>query len=170
MKAGTAKKLGVTAARAPVAFASRSVAARKAWATRTSPRYRAARSERTSKRALAAWAAAHGWRVVFFEGSTGAPRTGIVDAVLLRLARAKADVVEIRLVQLKAGAGGLTAREIARLKSAVQTIRSEWVLAAFDGTELHFVPGDPHAGHGAEQRAAPGGRRAGQRSGRAARR
>ena len=170
MKAGTTKKLGVTAATAAAAFASRSVAARKAWATRTSPRYRATTTERTSKQALSEWAKARGWRVVFFEGSTGAPRTGIVDAVLLRLARAKADVVEIRLVQLKGGAGGLTAREIARLKSAVQAIRCDWVLAAFDGTELHFLSGDQHAGHGAEQRAAPDGRRAGERSGRAARR
>jgi hypothetical protein len=170
VNARTAKKLSVTAARTAGAFASRSVAARKAWATRTSPRYRAARSERTSKEALSAWAKARGWRLVFFEGSAGAPRTGIVDAVLLRLARAKADVVEVRLVQLKAGAGGLTAREIARLKSAVQAIRCEWVLAAFDGTELHFVPGDQHAGHGVEQRAAPDGQRAGERRGRAARR
>jgi hypothetical protein len=152
------------------AFAARSVAARKAWATRTSPRYRAGRSERASKRALSAWADAHGWRVVFFEGSTGAPRTGIVDAVLIRLARAKADNVEIRLVQLKAGAGGLTASDITRLKTAAQAIRCEWILAAFDGTELHFLSGDQHSGHGAEQRAAPDGQRGGQRVGRATRR
>ena len=144
MKTKAAKKLG-----AATAFAARSVAARKAWATRTSPRYRAGRSERRSKQALLAWAEANGWRVVFFEGRTGAPRTGIVDAVLLRLARAKPDVVELRLVQLKAGAGGLTAGEIARLKGALQAIQCEWVLAAFDGTELHFLSGDLHSGHGA---------------------
>ena len=115
MKAKTAKRLEAAAATtAAAAFAARSVAARKAWATRTSPRYRAGRTERSSKEALSGWAKANGWRVVFFEGSTGAPRTGIVDAVLIRLARAKPDVVEIRLVQLKAGAGGLTAHEIAR--------------------------------------------------------
>lgn len=150
MKAKTAKKLGAKAATAAAAvFAARSVAARKAWATRTSPRYRAGRSERSSKDALSAWAGANGWRVVFFEGSTGAPRTGIIDAVLIRIARAKPDVVEIRLVQLKGGGGGLTAGEIARLMAALQAMRCDWVLAAFDGTELHFLPGDQHSGHGA---------------------
>lgn len=145
MKAKATKQLAAAAA----VFAARSLAARKAWATRTTPRYRAGKSERSSKLALSAWAEANGWRVVFFEGSTGAPRTGIVDAILIRLARGQPDVVEIRLVQLKAGAGGLTAREIARLKGALQAMRCEWVLAAFDGTDLHFLPGDQHRGHGA---------------------
>ena len=118
---------------------TRSAAARRAWATRKSPRYRASRSERGSKEALASWAKANGWKAVFFEGKTGAPRTGVVDAVLIRIARAEPDVLEVRLVQLKAGSGGLTAREIARLKNALQVMRTSWVLAAFDGTELHFV-------------------------------
>lgn len=150
MKAKATKQLATAAATAATAvFAARSVAARKAWATRTSPRYRAGKSERSSKLALSAWAKVNGWRVVFFEGSTGAPRTGIVDAILIRLARGRPDVVEIRLVQLKAGAGGLTGREIARLKSALQSMRCDWVLAAFDGTDLHFLPGDQHPAHGA---------------------
>lgn len=144
VKAKTAKKLGTVVGVAAATLAVRSAAARKAWLTRKSPRYRAGRSERTSKEALSAWAEANGWRVAFFEGRTGAPRTGIVDAVLIRIARGEADVVEIRLVQLKGGGGGLTAREIARLKGAVEAMRCDWVLAAFDGAELHFLPEDRH--------------------------
>ena len=77
---------------------------------------------------------------MFFEGASGAARTGIVDAVLARIKPGDADAIEIRLVQLKAGSGGLTAREIARLKQAVASISTDWLLAAFDGRTLHFVP------------------------------
>jgi len=114
--------------------------ARKAWQTRRSPWYRAGRSERASKAALALWCAEHGWKAVFFEGRTGAPRTGVVDAVLVRIAPREADAIEVRLVQLKAGAGGLTAGEVKRLKAAVVRLKTEWLLAAFDGEMLHFVP------------------------------
>lgn len=115
----------------------------KAWQTRRSPWYRAGRSERASKAALAQWCAEHGWKVVFFEGGTGAPRTGVVDAVLVRIAPREADSIEVRLVQLKAGAGGLTAGEVKRLKAAVVHLKTEWLLAAFDGEVLHFVPDLP---------------------------
>src|SRR6266849_3682644 len=90
----------------------RSKAAKKAWITMRSALYRASRSERASKAALSAWCAANGWRVIFFEGRTGAPRTGIVDAVIARIRPGEADGIDIRLVQLKSGAGGLTGREI----------------------------------------------------------
>jgi hypothetical protein len=78
--------------------------------------------------------------VVFFEGRTGAPRTGIVDAVLVRIAPRQPDSIELRLAQLKAGAGGLTATEVKRLKAAASQVAANWSLAAFDGNELHFVP------------------------------
>lgn len=124
---------------------ARRASARKAWETRRSPRYRAAVTERASKTALSEWCANHGWRVVFFEGATGAPRTGIVDAVMVRIAPGKADYVDIRLVQLKAGAGGMTAAEVRRMKAATSQTSIEWVLAAYDSEELHFLSESPSA-------------------------
>ena len=147
MKAG--KKPALPANAAATAMATRSTSARKAWQTRQSPRYLASRSERRSKQALSSWAEANRWKVVFFEGKRGAPRTGVVDAVLVRIAHAQPDVIEVRLVQLKGGAGGLTAAEIARLKRALVSMRSTWVLAAFDGAVLHFLPEDHDPKHGA---------------------
>jgi hypothetical protein len=118
----------------------RSKAAKKAWVTMRSARWRSSKSERASKQALSLWCAANGWRVIFFEGHTGAPRTGIVDAVIARIRPREADGIDIRLVQLKSGAGGLTGREIARIKEAVVQTSMGWLLAAFDGKTLHFLP------------------------------
>jgi hypothetical protein len=128
----------------------RSEAAKKAWETRRSARYRASKSEKASKVALASWCQANGWKVLFFEGESGAPRTGIVDAIIARIKPGDADAIEIRLVQLKGGASGLTAHEIARLKQALTNLSKDWLLAAFDGQMLHFLPDIPR----------PGGRRA----------
>jgi hypothetical protein len=118
----------------------RSQAAKKAWSTRRSAPYKARKTERASKAALTAWCRANGWKVVFFEGQTGAPRTGIVDAIIARIRPRQADAVEVRLVQLKSGSAGVTGREIARLKSAVKNLSPDWLLAAFDGEDLHFLP------------------------------
>src|SRR2546427_9699171 len=112
---------------------NRSESAKKAWETRRSARYRAGKTERASKVALARWCRSNGWEVVFFEGDTGAPRTGIVDAVMIRIKPGDADAVEVRLVQLKAGAGGLTGTEITRLKKATEKLSKDWILAACDG-------------------------------------
>src|SRR5574337_1053342 len=112
---------------------SRSEGAKKAWETRRSARYRASKGERASKAALASWCRANGWKVVFFEGDTGAPRTGIVDAIIARIRPDDADGIDLRLVQLKSGIGGLTGAEIARLKRALVGMSTDWVLAAFDG-------------------------------------
>lgn len=128
------------------AFRSRSQAAIKAWATRRSAHYRAARSEKASKTALAAWCRENGWKAVFFEGLTGSPRTGIVDAIIVRIKPRSPDSLEVRLVQLKAGVGGLTGAEITRLKRAVQALSIDWLLAAFDGETLHLVPNIPEEG------------------------
>jgi hypothetical protein len=124
----------------------RSAAARKAWQTRRSARYRASKSEKASKVALASWCRANGWKVLFFEGASGAPRTGIVDAIIARIRPGDADAIELKLVQLKSGAGGLTAREIARLKEAVTNLSKDWLLAAFDGNTLHVLPEMPPRG------------------------
>jgi cytochrome c5 len=82
----------------------------------------------------------HGWKVAFFEGKTGAPRTGTNDAVVFRIARGKADVLDVRLVQLKGGSAGVSGREIARLKKAATTVSVDWLIAAFDGEAPHLVP------------------------------
>jgi hypothetical protein len=57
-------------------------------------------AEAASKKAFELQFSRAGWRVAFFEGPTGAPRTGIIDAVAFRLARRNADLLEVRLVQL----------------------------------------------------------------------
>jgi hypothetical protein len=88
---------------------TRTLAARRAWVTRRSPTYKARRSERLSKEALAAWCRSNGWKMLAFEGLEGDPRTGIVDAIIARIRPDNVDALEVRLVQLKSGAGGLTA-------------------------------------------------------------
>lgn len=63
---------------------ARSQAAKKAWQTRhrlgAFEKARAAAA--ASKAALRAYCEKHGWRVAFFEGPAGAPRTGIIDAIV----------------------------------------------------------------------------------------
>jgi hypothetical protein len=125
---------------------TRSEAAIKAWVIRASPRYRAAKSEKSSKTALSEWCRENDWKVVFFEGPSGSPRTGIVDAVLVRIKPRDADAIEVRLVQLKAGVAGLTGAEIARLKNAVSKMSTDWLLVAFDDDTLHLVPDIPAHG------------------------
>lgn len=60
-------------------------AARKAWRTRraVSAFAKARASEAASKEALRLYCEAHGWKLAFFEGPTGSPRTGIIDAIAL---------------------------------------------------------------------------------------
>jgi hypothetical protein len=65
---------------------------------------------------------------------------GIVDAVIVRIKPREPDAIEVRLVQLKSGVGGLTGAEITRLKRAVAQLSTNWLLAAFDGQTLHLVP------------------------------
>jgi hypothetical protein len=80
---------------------------------------------------------------LFFEGESGAPRTGIVDAIMARIKPNDADAIEIKFVQLKSRTGGLTAAEIARMKQAVAQVSKDWLLAAFDGKTIHFLPEIP---------------------------
>src|SRR5215469_1705361 len=117
-------------------------AAFKAWRTRRrmSAFVKAHAAEAASKVALEAYCVKHGWKVAFFEGATGAPRTGIIDAIAFRLGRGNPDVLELRLIQLKGGNAGISGREIARLKKATSTTNVRWCIAAFDGDALHLVP------------------------------
>jgi hypothetical protein len=97
-------------------------------------------AEAASKEALRAYCEAHKWRVAFFEGKTGAARTGIIDAIIFRISRQDADVLDLRLVQLKGGRAGASGAEIARLKKASGAVVVNWLIAAFDGDTLHLVP------------------------------
>jgi len=92
-------------------------AALKAWRTRRrmSAFVKARAAEAASKAALKAYCTEYGWKVAFFEGATGAARTGIIDAIAFRLGRGQPDVLELRLIQLKGGSAGVSGREIARL-------------------------------------------------------
>lgn len=100
-------------------------------------------AEAASKEALRVYCKENGWRVAFFEGDTGAPRTGIIDAIAFRLGRQDADALDLRLIQLKGGNAGITGKEIARLKAAAISATVNWLIAEFDGDILHLLPDDP---------------------------
>jgi hypothetical protein len=100
-------------------------------------------AEAASKEALRLHCKEHGWRVAFFEGDTGAPRTGIIDAIAFRLGRKNSDLLDVRLIQLKGGKAGVSGGEIARLKKATDGATVNWLIAEFDGDTLHLLPNDP---------------------------
>jgi hypothetical protein len=104
---------------------------------------RAHAAERASKNALRRYCKEHGWRVAFFEGRTGSPRTGIIDAIAYRLGRQNPDEMDLRLIQLKGGKAGVTGEEIGRLKDAVEKLRRDFLIVEFDGKSLHFLPSEP---------------------------
>jgi hypothetical protein len=117
---------------------------KKSWKTRriNSAWVKVHASEAASKEALKSYLEKRDWRVVFFEGKTGAPRTGIIDAVAYRLDRKNADQLDVKLIQLKGGKAGITGAEIRRIKQAVKDAKVSWALAAFDGETLQLVPED----------------------------
>jgi hypothetical protein len=99
-------------------------------------------AEAASKEALRIYCQEHRWKIAFFEGATGAPRTGIIDAIAFRLGRTNADALDIRLIQLKGGKAGVSGLEIARLKRAASQVRVKWTIAAYDGDVIHLIPED----------------------------
>jgi len=105
-------------------------------------------AERASKKALLKYCEAHGWRVAFFEGKTGAPRTGIIDAIAYQLGRQDPDEMELRLIQLKGGKAGVTGEEIRRLKEAANALRVRYLIAELDAKtgNLQMLPDDLEAG------------------------
>lgn len=121
----------------------RSKAAKKAWATRQSATYRARKTAVESQRALERWAREHAWKVVFMDSESGNPRTGIVDAVLVRVRPKEPDMLDIKLVQIKAGSAGLKAREMKRLCNSVSNLSAEHLVVLFDGEDLMFSPSEP---------------------------
>src|SRR6266567_4673055 len=124
---------------------NRREAALKAWKTIRIRRafIKARAAEAASKEALKMYCAEHGWRVAFFEGATGSPRTGIIDAIMFRLGRKDCDLLDIRLVQLKSGKAGASGVEIRRLKKATTSATVKWLIAAFDAEVLQFSADDP---------------------------
>jgi hypothetical protein len=120
-------------------------AGKKAWKTIRNKQawIKAHAAEAASKAAFKAHFEKEGWRVAFFEGPTGAPRAGIIDAVAFRLSRKNRDVLDLRLVQLKGGKAGVSGAEIARLKKAAGQVAVNWLIAEFDGETLQLLPDDP---------------------------
>lgn len=116
----------------------------KAWKTRRikSAWIKVRASEAASKESLKFYLEKRGWKVAFFEGRTGAPRTGIIDALAYRLGRKNSDLLEVKLIQLKGGKAGITGREIARLKQAAVSAKITWTIAASDGDKLQVIPED----------------------------
>lgn len=114
---------------------------KKSWRTRRikSAFIKVRASEAASKEALKEHLGKSGWQIVFFEGKTGSPRTGIIDAFAYRLARKNADLLEVKLIQLKGGNAGASGREIARLKQAVEKMALTWAVASFDGETIHLT-------------------------------
>jgi hypothetical protein len=99
-------------------------------------------SAAASKEAFRLYCEQRGWRVAFFEGASGAPRTGVIDAIAYRLGRRNPDLLDVRLVQLKGGKAGVSGAEIGRLKKASAGATVNWLIAAFDGETLHLLPDD----------------------------
>jgi hypothetical protein len=121
----------------------RRTAALRAWHTMRGPVWKAQRSESLSKAALEAWAKKQGFRVVFLDATSGRPRTGIADALLLRIRPKAADQIELYVVQLKGGAAGFKAREMARLEAAAAAVKAVPLIVLHDGERLHFLGGEP---------------------------
>ena len=71
--------------------------------------------------------------MAFFEGSTGALRTGIIDAIAYKLGRTNPDRMDLRLIQLKGGRAGVRGEEIGRLKEAAEALKVDYLIAEFDG-------------------------------------
>ena len=118
-------------------------AALKAWNTMRGPVWKAKRSTRLSQRALEDWADKAGFKLVFLDAASGNPRTGIVDAVLLRIQPRGADQIEVYLVQLKGGAAGLKPYEMARLSKAAMSVKAVPLIVLHDGERLQFLGSEP---------------------------
>lgn len=80
---------------------------------------------------------------MFLDAASGHRRTGIADAVLLRIKPRAADLVELYLVQLKGGGSGFKPREMARLTKAATSVKAVPLIILHDGERLHFLGGEP---------------------------
>ena len=123
----------------------RRLAALKAWKTMRGPVWKAGRSARLSKSALEAWAKESGFGLVFLDARSGHPRTGIIDAVLVRIKPRASDELELYAVQLKGGKAGFSAAEGSRLRAAARAIKAAPLVALHDGQQIQFL--DPSSLH-----------------------
>jgi len=142
------------------AAAAKSVTTKK----RLSAWEKAHAAEAASKDALKTYCKEHGWKAAFFEGKTGAPRTGIIDAIAFRLDRKNADALDLRLVQLKGGHVGASGPEIARLKMAVKVCTVKIWVAAFDGNTLQLLSPEESTDSVGKRKADPARRAAAKRA------
>jgi hypothetical protein len=76
---------------------SRSASALKESATPRTPHYHARQTDAATKKALPPWCHENNWKLALFESVSGAPRTGIVDAVMARIKPSKPDPIVVRL-------------------------------------------------------------------------
>lgn len=126
------KKPSNSVSREQMRHTNRSLAAKKAWRTMRSAVYRAQRCARRSQIALKEWAEGNGYYCVFLDSRKGNPRTGIVDAILIKVLSSNADHLDVRLVQLKGGSAGLTAKERARLRASCKQAKISAAFAFWD--------------------------------------
>jgi hypothetical protein len=130
----------------------RSRAATKAWETMKSPPYQARRTARLSQEALRIWAQSNGHHCLFLDAPSGNPRTGIVDALLIRIGKSDPDILEIQLVQLKGGGAGMTPLERTRLMEASRSVRLGAAVAMWDreNMSVDFLASAPTPGASAK--------------------
>jgi hypothetical protein len=81
--------------------------------------------------------------VVFLDAPSGKPRTGIIDALLVRNAHADPDRLEFYVVQLKGGRAGMSPQEMSRLKRAAEQLKASPLVVLHDADALHFLPTEP---------------------------
>jgi len=122
---------------------TRRTAALAAWKTMRGPVWKARRSARLSKEAVEAWASESGFRIVFLDAPSGYPRTGIADALMVRIRPRSADEIELYVVQLKGGAAGFKPSEMTRLTKAASAVKATPLIILHDGERLHFLGGEP---------------------------
>ena len=80
---------------------------------------------------------------MFLDAASGRPRTGIADALILRVKSRAADQIELFVVQLKGGKSGFKAVEMARLTKAASAVKAVPLIILHDGDALHFLAGEP---------------------------
>jgi len=107
------------------------------------PVWKAKRTAKRSQQALRDWADNAGFRLVFLDAASGNPRTGIADALLLRIRPSSPDQIELYVVQLKGGGAGFKAAEMARLTKAAAAVKATPLIVLHDGQQLHFLGGEP---------------------------
>ena len=118
-------------------------AALKEWKTMRDPVWKAKRTAKRSQDALQQWADQSGFHLVFLDAASGNPRTGIADALLLRIKPKSRDQIELYVVQLKGGGAGFKGAEMARLTKASAAVKATPLIVLHDGQELHFLAGEP---------------------------